>query len=118
MLSNMDLQTKSSKKKEGYIYIISNIHFPEYYKIGVTHDINSRLRTYQTSSPFRDYKIEYYVKHSDCYSAEKKIQENMKYFATDRKKEWFRCPLHMIKNRLDESLVDEENPLTFIKSVV
>jgi hypothetical protein len=110
--------TKSFRKKDGYIYIISNIHFPEYYKLGVTHDIKSRLRTYQTSSPFRDYKIEYYVKHPDCYSAEKKIQENLKYFATDRKKEWFRCSLIMIKNRLDESLVEEENPLTFLKKVI
>lgn len=109
---------KSSRKKEGYVYIISNSHFPDYYKIGATQDINSRLRTYQTSSPHRDYKVEYYIKHPNCYEAEKKIQEKLKYFATDRKNEWFRCPLIMIKNRLDESLEPEENLLTFIKSVV
>ncbi len=44
------------RQKEGYIYVISNINFPNYYKIGVTEDIKSRLRTYQTSSPLRNYK--------------------------------------------------------------
>lgn len=99
---------KKQRKKDGYVYIISNTNFKGYYKIGVTHDIDERLRTYQTSSPFRNYKVEYYVKHPDCYLAEKKIHENMKYFATDRKKEWFQCQLHMIKSRLDES-IDEIN---------
>ena len=113
--SNMASLTKSSRVKEGYIYIISNSNFPHYYKIGVTQNIESRLRTYQTSSPFRDYKVEYYIHHPDCYKAEKQIQEKMHYFATDRKKEWFRCSLELIKNRLDESLEPEENPLDFYK---
>ena len=37
------------RQKDGYIYVISNINFPNYYKIGVTEDIKSRLRTYQTA---------------------------------------------------------------------
>jgi len=61
---------KSSRDKEGYVYIISNCNFPGYYKVGVTNDIKSRLRTYQTASPLRNYKIEYYVQHPDCYEAE------------------------------------------------
>ena len=115
MRSNMVSQTKSSRNKEGYIYIISNINFSGYYKIGVTQDIDARLRTYQTSSPFRDYKVEYYIHHPNCYKAEKQIQEKMHYFATDRKKEWFKCSLELIKNRLDESLEPDENPLDFYK---
>ena len=50
-----------NRNKEGYIYIISNTNFPNYYKIGVTEDIKSRLRTYQTSSPLRNYKVEYNI---------------------------------------------------------
>jgi len=67
------------RQKEGYIYVISNINFPNYYKIGVTEDIKSRLRTYQTSSPLRNYKIEYYIHHPDCYNAEKEIHEQKKF---------------------------------------
>jgi predicted GIY-YIG superfamily endonuclease len=112
----MDSQTKSSK--EGYVYIISNNNFPGYYKVGVTNDIKARLRTYQTSSPLRNYKIEYFIHHPDCYKAEKKIAEKLKYFAAEIKNEWFRCDLEIVKGRLDESLEPEENLLTFFKNVV
>jgi hypothetical protein len=99
------------RSKEGFIYIISNSNFPNYYKIGVTENIAARLRTYQTSSPYRDYAVEYYVKHQDCYKAEQKIRENMRYFATDIKNEWYRVDLGVAKARLDETLQEEENIL-------
>ena len=101
----------NSRQKNGYVYIISNSNFPSYYKVGVTNDIKSRLRTYQTSSPLRNYKIEYYIEHSDCYEAEKRIAEKLRYFATDIKNEWFKCDLEIDKGRLDESLEPEENIL-------
>jgi predicted GIY-YIG superfamily endonuclease len=99
----------------GYIYIITNKSFPGWVKIGVTEDIKSRLRTYQTSSPLRNYKIEYYIHHPDCYRAEKTIHEKMKPFATEIKNEWFKCDLELVKGRVEESLEPEENVLTFIK---
>jgi|AACY02.1.fsa_nt_gi predicted GIY-YIG superfamily endonuclease len=114
----MDLQMKSSRNKEGYVYIISNSNFPGYYKVGVTNDIKSRLRTYQTSSPLRNYRIEHYIHHPDCYEAEKQIGEKLKYFATEIKNEWFKCDIEFVKNRLNESLEVEENPLTFFKKDV
>jgi predicted GIY-YIG superfamily endonuclease len=97
------------RSKKGYIYIISNCNFPNYYKIGVTEDIKSRLRTYQTSSPLRNYKIEYFIEHPDCYKAEKDIHENLKYFVLSRKKEWFEINnLQILIDRLDESLQPKE----------
>ena len=97
------------RQKDGYIYVISNINFPNYYKIGVTEDIKSRLRTYQTSSPLRNYKIEYYIHHSDCYNAEKDIHEQIKHFARSQKNEWFEIgSLQMVIDRLDESLQSKE----------
>ena len=47
--------------KKGYIYIITNKAWPEYVKIGRTHNTKNRLKSYQTSSPFRDYEIYYEV---------------------------------------------------------
>lgn len=41
------------REKEGYIYVISNSNFPNYYKIGVTEDIKARLRTYQTKQSIK-----------------------------------------------------------------
>lgn len=99
------------RSKEGFLYIISNSNFPNYYKIGVTTDISARLRNYQTSSPHRDYTMEYYVKHPDCYKAEKQIRENMRYFATDIKNEWYRVDLGVAKARLDDTLQEENEIL-------
>jgi len=104
MLSNMELQMKSSRDKEGYVYIISNSNFPSYYKVGVTNDIKSRLRTYQTASPLRNYKIEYYIEHPDCYEAEKRIKQTMKYFATEIKNEWYKVSREIAISRIDEQL--------------
>ena len=97
------------RQKSGYIYVISNVNFPNYYKIGVTEDIKSRLRTYQTSSPLRNYKIEYYIEHPDCYNAEKEIHKQMRHFATNIKNEWFEIgSLQMVIDRVDECLQPKE----------
>jgi hypothetical protein len=96
----------------GYIYIITNKSFPGWIKIGVTEDIKSRLRTYQTSSPLRNYKIEYYIEHPDCYSAEKDIHKQMNHFARNKKNEWFEISsLQVGIDRLDESVQPKGNIL-------
>ena len=102
------------RSKEGFIYIVSNSNYPDYYKIGVTTDISSRLRTDQTGSPHRNFKMEYYIFHPDCYAAEQQIRENMHYFALEIKNEWFRIDLHMAKTQLDASLVEEKFPLDIV----
>jgi len=93
---------KKQRQKEGYVYIISNNNYPGFLKIGVTDNIESRLRTYQTASPHRNFRVEYYIFSKDCYAAETKIQEEMKPFALSRKKEWFEISLHMAISRLQE----------------
>ena len=90
----------------GFIYIISNPAFKNYFKIGITENINDRLGAYQTSSPHRNYKVEYYIFHPKYKIAEKKIHEMMKYFAKYRKNEWFECDLKIAITRLDETLND------------
>jgi len=104
------------RSKEGFIYIISNTAFPNFYKIGVTNDINNRLRSYQTSSPHRNYRIEYYIKHPDCYVAEQKIKDMMKHFALEMRNEWFKVDLNIAKSRLDETLdPNEKFPIDIYK---
>ncbi len=66
------------------------------------------MRTYQTSSPYRDYEIEYYIYHPDCRAAEKQIHEMMKYFALNKRNEWFEIDLAIAKVRLDETLDNNE----------
>lgn len=102
-------ERKRKRKKEGFVYIISNKAFPNFYKIGVTQNISSRLRSYQTSAPLRDYKIEYYIAHPDAYKAESDIKEMMKYFALSIKNEWYEVDLNIAKIRLDETLDPPED---------
>lgn len=90
--------------KAGYIYIISNPAHPGFLKVGVTQDIKDRLHVYQTSDPKRQYKVEYYIFHPDCYKAEKDINEMMHYFALSQRNEWYEVDLGVAKVRLDETL--------------
>lgn len=60
----------------GFVYIISNLAFPDWYKIGITKDMKSRLNSYQTYDPLKRYKIEHYVFCPDSRNQEKIILEN------------------------------------------
>ena len=93
---------KTKEKVRGYLYIISNSSFPNYYKIGVTTNIKNRLIAYQTSSPFRDYKIEHYICHNDIYNAEKQLLKDLKYFQLSRRNEWIEIDLAMLNSKLDD----------------
>lgn len=43
--------------KEGFVYAITNPAWPGYVKIGSAFNAFDRLKSYQTSSPFRDFKM-------------------------------------------------------------
>lgn len=45
---------------EGFVYVISNPAWPGMYKIGMTTNHKRRLAQYQTYSPHRDYKLEWF----------------------------------------------------------
>lgn len=90
--------------KAGYLYIITNPSHTGWVKIGITENITDRLHVYQTSDPKRQFKVEYYIFHPDCYKAEKMIVELMKPFALSRKKEWYEVNLEIAKARVDETL--------------
>ena len=55
----------------GHIYILSNPAWKGWYKVGMAVEATDRLPTFQTGSPFRDYKLEYYKHFKDRRSAEK-----------------------------------------------
>lgn len=89
---------------EGYLYLIKNKAWPGWIKVGITKNINYRIRTYQTGSPYRDYEVVYSIKHPEYRSAEKKIKEQMKHFASEIRNEWFKISFELAKDRLIEQL--------------
>ena len=60
------------KEKSGDIYVISNETWPDWVKIGKAVDANDRVNNYQTSSPFRNYKLIHAVHFEDRHRAERK----------------------------------------------
>lgn len=87
---------------DGFVYIITNKNFEGYVKIGITKNIKKRLQAYQTSSPFRDYKIEYYVYHPNIKQGEKDIHKLLEPFALSRRNEWVEICISMAKSKLEE----------------
>lgn len=66
------------KKYEGYIYIITNPAWEGWVKIGKSINPKNRLKTFQTSSPFRDYELVYSIKTNDMTNLEYYIHLHLK----------------------------------------
>ena len=95
----------------GYLYIIENDAFPGWVKIGTTGNLKKRLQTYQTGTPFRNYRIVYSLERPEYKLAERRLRETMEPFSLDRKNEWYKIDLQMAKSRLDEVLECWGEPL-------
>ena len=88
----------------GYLYIITNKSWPGWLKVGTTRNLKTRLQTYQTGTPFRDYEIVYSIKHPLYLQAEKNIKKQMANFAKQIRNEWYEVDLSVAKVRLLEQL--------------
>jgi hypothetical protein len=78
---------------EGHVYILTNPHFPNWVKVGKAFDARDRTKSYQTSSPFRDYRLEHYIECDDRSKSEREAHQLMDKNSPERLGEWFRIPL-------------------------
>lgn len=96
-------------------YVITNAAWPEWVKIGFTSksEMKSRLSTYQTGSPFRDYEVYHEVQFEDAKLAEKEVHKRLKQMNATRSPgtEWFKMGKKMASNMIDSVLDDMENDL-------
>lgn len=83
----------------GYLYVITNPAWPGWCKIGRTTNIRSRLRTYQTGSPLRDYHLHYHRWVRDVVAAEEVLKNTFK--GTEKTHEWHRLHPDDAANLLD-----------------
>ncbi len=70
---NFERNAKFTQLKSGLVYIIENPQFLHHYKIGMTIELQSRLDTYQTYDPYRQFKIVKYEFVLDRSLTEKKL---------------------------------------------
>jgi hypothetical protein len=81
---------KYESSVEGQVYAITNPNFPEWVKIGMAIDAEDRLNGYQTSSPFRDYVLQYRYDVNDRRQAESQAHTELQKLY-ERRGEWFKC---------------------------
>jgi len=81
---------KYESSVEGQVYVVVNPNFPKWVKVGMAIDSEDRLNNYQTSSPFRDYVLNYKWNVSDRRAAESESHTEL-HKLYERRSEWFKC---------------------------
>ena len=94
--------------KEGYVYAITNPAWPEWVKIGMAVDADDRCNGYQTSSPFRDYKVEHVVVTNNRRAAEAEAHKAANKIAKEVRGEWFKLDIEQAKTILNNITIDLE----------
>jgi|TARA_R100000479_G_scaffold176136_1_gene129246 hypothetical protein len=96
---------KSSK--QGEVYIITNPAFEGWVKVGMAVDATDRLKGYQTSSPFRDYELQYFCKVNDRRASESQSHQLL---ATkfNQQGEWFQCSIEEARQVIDQVKLELE----------
>lgn len=92
---------KIESTKEGEVYAIINDAWPEWVKIGKAVSTADRLNGYQTSSPFRDYKIAYYIETPNRHKSERALHKLIEGVADERIGEWFKVDVKEVKYIFD-----------------
>ena len=87
----------SRKRIKSTIYIITNPAWGKFIKIGRAKDVKSRLASYQTSSPFRDYKLVFFMEVDDVLDAERFIYNKYKMLNEWCCAEWKQVKKDLIK---------------------
>jgi hypothetical protein len=94
------------KTKQGEVYAITNPAFPEWVKVGKAVNADDRCNGYQTSSPFRDYKIIARMTTEDRHTKESDMHKIFQQFASERRGEWFKIDsalaIKVFNNQLEE----------------
>lgn len=86
-----------SENNFGILYIISNPSFPNFIKLGITSNLNNRLKTYQTCDPYRSFKVEHYILIDDVNKIENEI--HVKYGISYENGEWIK------RDKIEEILI-------------
>jgi len=96
--------------KEGQVYVLTNPAWPDWIKIGMAIDAEDRCNSYQTSSPFRDYKLHYSVDSEDRRVLEKQVHIAVGEVAESQSNEWFKIPVPIAVTCISDLLKQQNSP--------
>jgi len=88
---------------KGEVYILKNPAWKDWYKIGKAVDAVDRCKSYQTSSPHRDYELVTFAKVEDRNKAEKLLHSHFTFRSRERRGEWFHLTNYS-KSKFDSAL--------------
>ena len=93
--------------KKGEVYIITNPAFEGWVKVGMAVDAMDRLKGYQTSSPFRDYELQFFCKVNDRRASESQAHQLLasKFY---QQGEWFQCSVEEARQVINQVKVESE----------
>ena len=101
--------SKYSTSKEGQVYIISNPAWKGWIKVGMAVDAEDRCNGYQTSSPLRDYKLEFKKYFNDRREAEHLAHTICGKKSTKRKGEWFELDIKTAIQCIENINIEKNN---------
>tara|TARA_R110002096_G_scaffold25544_5_gene79636 strand:- start:1206 stop:1685 length:480 start_codon:yes stop_codon:yes gene_type:complete len=93
--------TNYNKTTKGDVYLITNDAWPEWIKVGKAGDAADRLKNYQTSDPFRAYRLEHSITVENRHTGEVKAHKALEALSKDRKNEWFKVDLAIAVNCIE-----------------
>lgn len=82
-------RSKNKNKQLTYIYVITNPIYDGWVKIGRSRNVFNRIKNYQTYSPYRDFKLEYYLRIYNIDEVENIFYDMFGY----ENNEWFNIPI-------------------------
>jgi len=100
--------SKYTTSVEGQVYIITNKAWKGWIKVGMAIDSEDRCNQYQTSSPFRDYKLKYKKFFSDRRKAETIAHSLCNKKAKEKKGEWFKLDLKTAISCIEKITIEEQ----------
>ena len=89
-------QKQGDNIHQKWVYVISNEQYPGEYKVGIAKDWKSRLNSYQTSDPNRNYKLEHKILTPHFRELEKHIHDTF-----DNRHEWVQADLKKLIQAID-----------------
>lgn len=95
-----DAAERAGVEPRGFVYVITNPAWPAHCKIGRAYDPVSRLASFQTGSPDRDYELKYAVYFDDVLKAEHLIHDTLADYRAEG--EWFRILPSTAEHVLDQ----------------
>jgi len=104
-----DSLSKYTSSTEGQVYIITNKAWKGWIKVGMAIDAEDRCNQYQTSSPFRDYTLQYKKFFTDRRKAEQVAHSFCNKKAKDRNGEWFKLDIPTAISCIEKIIIEEQH---------